>query len=182
MEISKADFNSVALYMEEEQVTIPCHTTESHANTVKPRNVTSTTTVTPTPMVIKPRNVMNATTVMTTPVIDFMSASPDVKVINALDVKVTNKPNIKAVDSPLIDQTPPESPTYEVAPVKQQGTLYDFSFYIDQGTFGIPCRGKIYHPCFTWYGPSCLALREVCMLAKDPGTACSSGFQEGTSR
>jgi len=52
--VSKADFNSVVLYMEEEQVTILCHTLESHTNTANPRNVTSTTTVMPTPVIIKP--------------------------------------------------------------------------------------------------------------------------------
>ncbi len=129
MEISKADFNSVALYMEEEKLTIPCRTMESHANTIKPRNVTSVATVTPTPT------------------IDYSSASPDVKVIDTSDIKATDVPEIKAVNSPLVDQTVPKSPTYyEVAPVKQQDTLHDFFHYIDQGTFGIPCRGKIYCP------------------------------------
>jgi len=129
MAISKADFNSVTLYMEEEKVTIPHHTMESHVSTVKPRNVTSTTTVTPPPM------------------IDFTNASPDVKVINALDVNITNDPEIEAVNSPLINQTLPKSPTYyEVAPVEQQDTLHNFFHYIDQGTFGIPCGGMIYRP------------------------------------
>ncbi len=90
MKVSKADFNSIALYMEVEQVTIPCHTMESHAKTIQPRNVTTTTTVTPTPTVIKPRNVTHTTTVMATPAIDFTSARPDVKTIDALDANITN--------------------------------------------------------------------------------------------
>jgi len=50
--ISKADFKSVVLYMEEEKVTIPPCTTESHANATKPRKVTSTPMVTPPPMIV----------------------------------------------------------------------------------------------------------------------------------
>jgi len=83
--ISKADFNSIALYMEQEKVTIPHCTTESHTDTIKPRNVTSTTTVTPIPM------------------IDFLHVNPKVKVINTPDIKVTNDPKTTAVNSPLVD-------------------------------------------------------------------------------
>ena len=150
MEISKADFNSVALYMEEEKVTIPHHTTESHADTIKPRNGTSATTV--TPMTIphhtleshannKPRKVTSTAMVMPIPIINFLHANLKVKVI-----KVTDDPEIKAVDCPLVEQTLPESPTYEVVPVEQQDTLHDFFHYVNQGTFSIPCRDKIYCP------------------------------------
>jgi len=93
--VSKADFNSVALYMEEEKVTIPHHTMESHVNTIQPRKVNSTTTVMPTHTVIKPRNVTNTTTVTPTPAIGLMSAHPN--------VEVTNDPGIKVVDSSLIN-------------------------------------------------------------------------------
>ncbi len=156
MKNSKADFDSITLYMEEEKVTIPHHTLESHANTIKPRNVTSTTTVTPMMIpcctseshvnTIKPRNVTSTTTVMSIPMIDFSCANLKVKVINAPDIKVTNDLYIKDVNSPLVKQTPPKVPTYKVAPVKQQDTLHNFFCYVDQGTFGIPCKGKIYCP------------------------------------
>jgi len=73
MKVSKADFRGVALYMEEEKVTIPpCPKTQG-ANATMPRNVTSPTVVTPAP------------------IIDFSSASLDVK----------------ADDCPLVKQTPP---------------------------------------------------------------------------
>jgi len=113
MKISKADFNSVALYMEEEKVTIPPCPKTRVVNATMPRNVTSSTVVTPAPM------------------INFSSASPDVK----------------AVDSPLVKQTPPKSPAYHAAPEKQQADLYDLLLQIDQGSFGTPCGSKIY--CFS---------------------------------
>ncbi len=147
MEISKADFNSVALYMEEEKVTIPHHTSGSHANTIELRNMASNAMNTARHVIAaKPRNVTSTTMVTPPPMIDFMSASPDVKVIDTLDVDVTDNPYIEAVNGPLIKQTPPEPPTYDFAPVKQQDTLHDFFHYINQGTFGIPYGGKIYHP------------------------------------
>jgi len=163
MEISKADLNSVMHYMEEEQVTIPHHTTGSHTNTIQPRdvpstpmitvrcsitampkNATHTSTVVPTPVIIEPRNVTCSITVMPTPMIAYMSASPDVKVIDNPEVKAVDAPEIKAVNSTLIAQTPLEPPTYNLPPVKQQDVLYDFFHYIDRGTFGIPCGGKTY--------------------------------------
>ncbi len=119
MEISKADFNSVTLYMEEEKVTIPHHTKESHVDANKPKNETSIAMVTSTSM------------------INYLNASPDIKVIDG--------PEIEAVNNSLVEQTPPKSPTYEAAPVKQQDTLHNFLCYVDQGTFGIPCKGKIFH-------------------------------------
>ena len=97
MKVSKADFRSVALYMEEEKVTIP---PSPKTSATLPRNVTSSNMVTPTPM------------------IDFSSASPDVKV----------------VDSPLVKQTPPKSPAYHAVPEKQQEVLHDFLLHIDQGS------------------------------------------------
>jgi len=96
MKISKGDFNSVTLYMEEEKVTIPHHTMESHADTIKPRNVASTTTITARFLIAaKPRNVSNTTMVTLPPTIDFINASPE--------IKVTNDPKIKDVNSPLAD-------------------------------------------------------------------------------
>jgi len=53
-------------------------------------------------------------------------------------------PEIEDVDSPLVEQTPPKSPAYHVVPVKQHDTLHNFLQYINQGTFGIPCEGKVY--------------------------------------
>jgi len=163
--VTKADFKSVALYMEEEQVTIPRRTMGSHTNAtqpwhvpstltvterrsfaVRPRNATSTAMLTPAPTVIKPWSVACTTTVLPTPMIDFTSISPDVKVIDTLDVMITDDPDIKANDSTLVEQLLSEPPTYDPPPVKQQDVLYDFYRYIDQGTFGIPCRGKIYCP------------------------------------
>ncbi len=145
MKVSKADLNSITLYMEEEMVTIPCCTLESHASMAKPRNVANTDMVTARHAIAaKLRNVTSTMMVTPTPMINLLSASTDVKVINAPDIKVTNNPEIKAVNSSLINQTPPESPTYEVAPVKQQDTLHNFFHYINQGTFGIPYGGKIY--------------------------------------
>ena len=154
MKVSKADFNSIALYMEIEQVTIPHCTMESYANTIQPRNVTTTTIVMPTPTVIKPRNVTCTTMVMATPAINFVCADPkvnvidaaDVKIVNALDFNVTDNLDIKAVNSPLIKQPLLEPPTYDFAPVEQQDTLHDFFHYVSQGTFGIPGGGKIYCP------------------------------------
>jgi len=120
-------------------MTIPCRTSESHVNMSKPRNVASTITATAQCVITAtPRNVTHTIMVMTTHKINFMSASPN--------VKVTDDLKIEAVNSPLTDQTPPESPTYKVAPVKQQDTLHNFSHYVNQGTFGIPCGGKIYRP------------------------------------
>jgi len=59
-------------------------------------------------------------------IIDFSSASPN-------------------IDCPLVKQTLPDSPAYHAVPEKQQAVLHDFLLEIDQGTFGIPCGGKIYH-------------------------------------
>ncbi len=175
MKISKADFNSVALYMEEEKVTIPPCTMESHAGTIKPRGVTSATMVMPMTIpcntseshvntskprnvastimattrraiTAMPRNVTHTIMVTTTPTINSSSASSDVKVIDALDVNITDNPYIKAVNGPLVEQIPPKSPTYDFAPVKQQDTLHDFFHYVNQGTFSIPCGGKVYCP------------------------------------
>ncbi len=78
--------------------------------------------------------------------IDFTSASLDVKVIDDLDVNINDNLDIKAVEHPLIKQTLSEPPTYDPPSIKQQDILYDFYRYINQGTFGIPCRGKIYRP------------------------------------
>jgi len=89
---------------------------------------------------------MCTTMVLPTPVIDFTSASPDVKVIDALDVKITDDLEIKAVKHSLVEQPLSEPPTYNPPPVKQQDVLSDFYRYVDQGTFGIPCGGKIYCP------------------------------------
>jgi len=79
-------------------------------------------------------------------VIDFTSARLDVKAIDALDTNITDDPEIKAINSPFAKQPLSEPPTYNFPPVEQQGFLHDFYHYIDQGTFGIPCRGKIYCP------------------------------------
>jgi len=49
----------------------------------------------------------------------------------------------KSDDSPLVKT--PESPAYHAVPEKQQAILHDFLLQIDQGSFGIPCGGKIYH-------------------------------------
>jgi len=163
--VTKADFNSIVLYMEEEQVTIPHHTLESHANAIKPRNVANTTMVTvgctiaarlrnatstkmltPTMMIDEPRNVTCSTMVMPIPMIGFVSASPDVEATDNPEVKAVEAPEIKAVDSPLVNQSPLKSPTNHPVPVKQQDTLHDFFHYANQGTFDIPCGGKIYHP------------------------------------
>jgi len=92
MAISKADLNSVTLYMEEEKVTIPHHTMESHVSTVKPRNETSTT------MVTLPPTINSSSASPDVKVID----APDIKVIDALDVKVTDDLEIKAANSPLV--------------------------------------------------------------------------------
>jgi len=143
--VTKADFNSIALYMEEEWVTIPHRTMGSHANAIQPRNVPSMVNARCL-STAKARNVTHTATVMPTPMIDFTSADPDVKVTDALDVNITDNLDIKAVDSTLITQTPLEPPTYDLPPVEQQGFLHDFYHYINQGTFGIPCGGKIYHP------------------------------------
>ncbi len=118
-----------------------------HANTIELWNVASTATVTARHAIAaKPRNVTTDTTVTLPPTISSSSASSDVKVINDLDVDITNDLYIGAVDSPPIEQTPSEPPTYNLAPVEQQDTLHDFSRYVNQGTFSIPCRGKIYCP------------------------------------
>jgi len=77
-----------------------------------------------------PRNVTSSTVVTPAPMIDFSSASQDVK----------------AVDSPLVKQTPPKSTAYQAVPEKQQEVLHDFLLHIDQGSFGILCGGKIYCP------------------------------------
>ncbi len=130
----------------EEEVTIPCHTLESHPIAIKPRNMTSTSTVMSIPMINKPRNETSATTVTTTTVTNFTSASQHVKVIDALDVSINDNPDINTVDSTLTAQTPLETPTYNLPPVEQQDILHNFFHYIDQGTFGIPCGGKIYCP------------------------------------
>jgi len=89
---------------------------------------------------------MHTTMVMPTLAIDSMSASPDVKVINATDVKVKDDPDIEANNSTLVAQMPSEPPTYDLSPVEQQDIMHDFFHYISQGTFGIPCGGKIYRP------------------------------------
>jgi len=123
--VTKADFNSILLYMEEEKVTIPPFSMVRHAIATTPRNVTSTAMVTLPP-----------------PMINFMSANPD--------IKVTNDPYIEAVDSPHIKQTPPKSPAYDFAPVEQQDTLHNFLHYVDQGTFSIPCEGKIFALPLAW--------------------------------
>ncbi len=146
-------------------MTIPCRTTGSHTNAVQPRYVPSTPPITArhsiiakprdlihfpmvthTPVIVEPRIVMCTTTVVPTPAIDFMSASPDVKVINALDVKITDNPEIKAAEHPLVEQSLSEPPTYNPSPVEQEDTLHDFFHYVNRGTFGIPCGGKIYCP------------------------------------
>jgi len=137
--------------MEEEQVTIPCHTLESHANAIKPRNVantnmvtightiaarprnaTSTMMLTPTMAIDKPRNVTRSTTVTPIPTIGYVCASPDVKATDNPEVKAVNAPEIKAVDSPLINQSPLESPTNHPIPVEQQDTLHNFFHYANQ--------------------------------------------------
>ena len=145
MKVTKADFNSIMLYMEEEQVTIPCHTLESHAIAIqprdvpstpmiterrsfaaRPRNATSTAMLMPAPTVIKPWSIPRTTTILPTPMIDFTSARHDVKVINVMDVKVNDDPDIEANDSPFVEQTPPKSQTYNFPSVKQQDILYNF--------------------------------------------------------
>ncbi len=165
MKVSKADFNSILLYMEEETVTISHCTMESHENTIQPRNVTSSTTVTPTPMInklrnvastamvtvrcmitAKSRNVTHTSMVMPTPMINFISVSPDVKITDDPEIKAVYTPDIKVINDPLVDQTPPEPPTYDFTPVEQQGTLHNFFHHVNQGTSSIPCEGKIYHP------------------------------------
>jgi len=68
-------------------VTIPRHTMGSHANAIQPRYVPSTPTITARHLIIaKPRDLFCSPMVIATPVINFMSTSPDVKVIDALDV------------------------------------------------------------------------------------------------
>jgi len=115
MKVSKAQFDqfrsSNACMWGIEKVTIPPCPKTRLVNATMPRNVTSSTMVTPAPM------------------INFSSASPDVKV----------------VDSPLVKQTPPKSPAYHAVPEKHQAILHDFLLQIDHGSFGIPCGGQIYH-------------------------------------
>jgi len=89
---------------------------------------------------------MHTTMVLSTPAIDFTSASPDVEVIDALDVNVSDDLEIKAIEHPHVKQPLSEPSTHDPPSVEQQDVLYDFYRYIDQGTFGIPCRGKIYCP------------------------------------
>ncbi len=68
--VTKADFNSIALYMEEEQVTIPCRTMGSHANAIQSGYVPSTPMITVKHSIIaKPRNVICFPTVLPTPAI-----------------------------------------------------------------------------------------------------------------
>ncbi len=90
MQVSKAQFDqfrsSSACMWGIKKVTIPPSPKTRLANATIPRNMTSSTVVTPTPM------------------IDFSSASPDVK----------------DVDSSLVKQTPPKSPAYHAMPKKQQ--------------------------------------------------------------
>ncbi len=114
--------------MEEEQVTIPHHTLESHTIAIQLRIVTCTNMV------------------MSTPAIAPMSARLNVNAINALDTDSTGSPEIKAIESPFAKQPLPEAPTYDTLPVEQQHVLYNFFHYVDQGTSNIPCGGKIYHP------------------------------------
>ena len=86
MQVANAQFDqfrsSRACMWGVEKVTIPPSPKTRLAEATMPRNVTSSTVVTPAPM------------------IDFSSASQDVK----------------AVDSPLVKQTPPKSPAYHTVP------------------------------------------------------------------
>jgi len=116
MKISKADFNSIVLYMEEEKVTTPPSSTARCVNATKPRN---------------------------SPMINFLSASTEIEDVDSLLVKQT-PPKSPPYHVALVEQTPPESSPYHVAPVKWQVILHNFICYVDQGTFGIPCGGKIY--------------------------------------
>ena len=103
--------------MEEEQVTIPCRTTGSHANAIQPRYVPSTPMITArhsiiakprnligfpmavhTPVIIEPRIVAHTTMVLPTPAINFLHADPKVKVINAPDVKIINALDFNVTD------------------------------------------------------------------------------------
>ena len=101
-----------------------------------------------------PRNVTSSTVVAPTPMIDFSSASPDVK----------------TVDSPLV-QTPPKPPAYYAVPEKQQADFHDLLLLIDQGSFGIPCEGKIYclspgmNPVVWFLKKSALLPRTLAQLA-----------------
>jgi len=73
--VSKANFNSIVLYMEEEKVTIFSFSMAGCLIATKLRNVTSTTMVTPPPM------------------INFTSASTDIKVLMIQRSKLTTVPS-----------------------------------------------------------------------------------------
>ncbi len=65
------------------------------------------------------------------------------------DLKLsTSSSFVKKAESDAIPSTYkqalPKSPVYHVVPVKLQADLDDFLLQIYQGTFGIPCGGKIY--------------------------------------